>query len=338
MKAARFFLIVTLALFVWSPGWAQQQEPVQTPTDAEGQIRVRVDLVDVVFSVTDRRGRYVTGLGPDDFSIHEDGKPQSIKNFASETNLPLRIGLLIDTSNSVRSRFQFEQEAAIDFLHTVLRPKKDEAFVISFDAEPVLVEDLTDDPSDLAEAIRKLRAGGGTTLYEAVYLAAKMKMTQSSDAEGKHFRKMMIVLSDGNDTGSLVTREEALEMARRYDVTIFTVSTSAMPIKYSDKSMDLQNPCKVMGQQGDKILRRFAEATGGTSFCPFNTIDVGRSFERIANELRSQYTLSYTPTNKEQVRRFRQIQIDTRRKGLEVHHRPGYYSRAEEETGSTGGQ
>ena len=166
----------------------------------------------------------------------------------------------------------------------------------------------------------------------------KMKMTQSSDAEGKHFRKMMIVLSDGNDTGSLVTREEALEMARRYDVTIFTVSTSAMPIQYSDKSMDLQNPCKVMGQQGDKILRRFAEATGGTSFCPFNTIDVGRSFERIANELRSQYTLSYTPTNKEQVRRFRQIQIDTRRKGLEVHHRPGYYSRAEEETGSTGGQ
>jgi VWFA-related protein len=164
-----------------------------------------------------------------------------------------------------------------------------------------------------------------------------MKMTESTDEQGRSFRKMLIVLSDGNDTSSLVTREEALEMARRHDVTVFTVSTSAMPIQYSGKSMELQNPCKVMGQDGDKVLKRYAEATGGTAYCPFNTVDVGRSFERIANELRSQYTITYNPTNKEQVRRFREIRIGTRRKGLEVHHRPGYYARtAEDDEGDSG--
>ena len=341
MKGIKAIAIILLAALVFVPGraQAQNQESKQDPKKKEGQapqpapgdqvIRVGVDLVSVTFSVTNRRGKYVTGLGPDDFAPFEDGVRQAVRDFTTETNLPLRIGLLIDTSSSIRTRFQFEQEAAIDFLHTVLRPKTDRAFVISFDAEPQLVQDLTGDPTDLAEAIRDLRPGGGTTLDEAIYLASKMKMNESQDEQGRTFRKLLIVLSDGNDTGSLVTREEALEMARRHDVTIFTVSTSAMPIKYSEKSMELQNPCKVMGQEGDKVLRRYAKATGGTSYCPFNTIDVARSFERIANELRSQYTITYTPTNKERVQRFREIRIETRRKGLEVHHRPGYYARAE---------
>lgn len=330
--AVFILLLVPLQMPGQEQGQGQEQDPLRDGKPDE-VIRVRVDRVSVVFSVTNRRGRYVTGLGPDDFTVLEDGKNQDIdtRNFSSETNLPLRIGLLIDTSSSIRSRFQFEQEAAIDFLHTVLRPKTDQAFVISFDAEPELVQDLTGDPIDLAEAIRELRPGGGTTLYEAIYLASKMKMAESTDEQGRPFRKLLIVLSDGNDTGSLVTREEALEMAQRHDVTIFTVSTSAMPIQYSGKSMELQNPCKVMGQDGDKVLKRYAKATGGTAYCPFNTIDVGRSFERIANELRSQYTITYNPTNKERVRRFREIRISTRRKGLEVHHRPGYYSRAEED-------
>ncbi|MCH6554674.1 MAG: VWA domain-containing protein [Candidatus Acidiferrales bacterium] len=301
---------------------AQEQQPPPPPQQAP-PIRVEVDLVNIVFSVTNRRGRHTIGLGPDDFTVFENGEKQEIKYFSSETNLPLRIGMLIDTSNSVRPRFQFEQEAAVDFLHTVLRPKTDQAFVIGFDAEPVMIQDLTDDPIDLAEAIRSLRAGGGTSLYDAVYLAAKMKMANGS---GDNFRKMLIVLSDGDDTSSYVSREEALEMARRHDVTIFTVSTSAPPIQYSGKSMELQNPCSVMGGQGDKTLRRFAKATGGISYCPFNTIDVGRSFQRISTELRNQYTIAYTPTNRVRDGSFRRIEIKTRRKKLNVHHRPGYYA------------
>ncbi len=319
---------VTL-LVLWL-GWAllsgaaqepsQQQQP---PVPEAPPIRVEVDLVNVVFSVTDRRNRHVTGLGPDDVAVYEDGVQQEIKFFTSETNMPLRIGLLIDTSNSVRPRFQFEQEAAVDFLHTVLRPKQDEAFVMSFDVTPYVAQDYTEDPLDLADAIRNLRAGGGTSLYDAVFLACKMKLAKGS---GNDYRKMIILLSDGNDVYSMVTREEALEMCQRHEVTIFTVSTSAPPIKYTEKAAHLQNPCDVMGQEGDKVLKHLAESTGGTSYCPFNTIDVGRSFERIANELRSQYTLAYTPTNRVRDGQFRQITIETRRDNLRVHHRPGYYA------------
>lgn len=336
MKLYRFlfssFLLLLLAAGAAPSASTQQESQRPQPQDEAPPIRVEVDLVNVVFSVTDRRNRQKSGLGPDDFRVYEDGVLQEIKYFSNETNLPLRIGLLIDTSNSVRPRFQFEQEAAIDFLHTVLRPKRDLAFVIGFDSTPRLVQDFSDDPLDLADAIRRLRAGNVTAFYDAIYLACKMKLAEGS---GNNYRKMLIVLSDGNDNASIVTRKEALEMARRHEVTIFTVSTSAPTIKYSGESKNLQNPCKVLGYEGDKILEKFAESTGGTSYCPFNTIDVGRSFERIANELRSQYTLTYTPTNEVRDGRFRQITIETRRKRLRVHHRPGYYATAQ--AAATGG-
>lgn len=319
MKVAPVVLLAFL-LGSGAAGYAQDPAP---PEEEAPPIRIEVDLVNVVFSVTDKRSRHVADLGPDDVTVFEDGVQQEIKHFSSETNLPLRIGLLIDTSNSVRPRFQFEQEAAVDFLHTVLRPKTDRAFVMAFDVEPVIVQEFTDDPLDLADAIRSLRAGGGTALYDALYLACKMRLANGS---GNDHRKMIILLSDGNDVYSVVTREEALDICQHHDVTIFTVSTSAPPIKYSGESRHLQNPCDVLGYDGDKVLKRFAEATGGTSYCPFNTIDVGRSFERIANELRNQYTLAYTPSNRVRDGSFRQITIQTRRDGLRVHHRPGYYA------------
>jgi VWFA-related protein len=311
---------------------AQAQIPPPPPEDTAPPIRIEVDLVSVVFSVTDRRNRHITGLGQNDFVVYEDGVRQEIKRFTSESNLPLRIGLLVDMSNSVRPRFQFEQEAAIDFLHTILRPKADRAFLIAFDTTPVLNQDFTDDPQALADAIRGLRAGGGTALYDAIWLAAK-KLGESS---GTDTRKMLIVLSDGDDTASTVTSREALEMALRHEVTIFTVSTSAPPIKYSGKSVDLQNPCEVLGQRGDKMLQEFAEKTGGTPYCPFDTIDVGRSFEKIVNELRSQYTLAYTPSNANRDGRFRYITIEARRGGVRIHHRPGYYATPNQDTSGGG--
>lgn len=325
MKALRLLLALLLvSTSAGAPVRSQEQRP--PAPEQVPPIRVEVDLVNVVFSVTDRRSRVVTGLGPDDFRVYEDGVQQEINRFSSETNLPLRIGLLIDTSNSVRPRFQFEQEAAIDFLHTVLRPRQDQAFVLSFDMAPVLVQDYSDDPQALADAIRNLRAGGGTSLYDAIYLASKMKLGESS---GSELRKMLIVLSDGDDTSSRVSREEALEMARRNEVTIFTVSTGAPPINYNPETARMQNPCQVKGAEGDKVLEYFADSTGGVSYCPFSTIDVGRSFEQIANQLRTQYTLAYTPTNRVRDGAFRRITIESRREQLRIHHRPGYYARLE---------
>jgi VWFA-related protein len=115
-------------------------------------------------------------------------------------------------------------------------------------------------------------------------------------------------------------------MALRHEVIVFTVSTSPPPIKYSGQSQNLQNPCEVLGGKGDKVLQEFAESTGGTPYCPFDTIDVGRSFEQIVNELRNQYVLAYTPSNRDRDGRYRRINIDARRGGLRVHHRPGYYA------------
>lgn len=328
MQSTRAFLLalallvgVSLALPSQAP---QQPTPPPPSPESAPPIRVEVDLVNVVFSVTDRRNHLITGLGQDDFRVYEDGVRQEIRHFSSETNLPLRIGLLIDASTSISPRFQFEQEAAIDFLHTVLKPKRDQAFVISFDVTPTLVEDYTDDPLALADAIRGVRAGGVTAFNDAVYLACKMKMAESS---GNDFRKMLIVLSDGEDNGSVVSREEALEMCRRQEVTIFTVSTSAPPINYSAETQRMANPCKVKGAEGDKVLEYLAESTGGVAYCPFTTIDVGRSFEQIADQLRTQYTLAYVPTNRVRDGRFRQITIESRRDNLRIHHRPGYYAR-----------
>ena len=326
--------VLLSALFLLGVASAQAQippPPPPTPDDQAPPVRIEVDLVNVVFSVTDRRNRHVVGLGPADFEVREDGVPQEIRHFSSESNLPLRIGLVVDMSNSVRPRFQFEQEAAIDFLHTILRPKTDRAFLIAFDSTPSLTRDFTDDPQEMADAVRGLRAGGGTALYDAIWLAAK----KLGEGAGPNTRKMLIVLSDGDDTVSNVTSREAMEMALRHEVIIFTVSTSPPPIKYSGKSVDLQNPCEVLGQRGDKMLQEFAETTGGTPYCPFDTIDVGRSFEKIVNELRSQYTLAYTPSNRTRDGRFRYISIEPRRGGVRVHHRPGYYANPTEDTGGS---
>jgi len=325
MKTARLLLaLVLVSTSAGAPVRSQEQRPPAPETVPP--IRVEVDLVNVVFSVTDRRSRLVTGLGPDDFRVYEDGVQQQISRFTSETDLPLRLGLLIDASNSIRPRFQFEQEAAIDFLHTVLKPGRDQAFVISFDVSPAVVQDYTDDPQDLADSIRNVRAGGVTALYDAIYLACKMKM---ADGTGNDFRRMLIVLSDGEDNNSVVSRDEALEMARHHEVTIFTVSTGAPPISYNAETARMQNPCQVKGAEGDKVLEYFADSTGGLAYCPFTTIDVGRSFEQISNQLRTQYTLAYTPTNRVRDGAFRRITIESRREQLRIHHRPGYYARLE---------
>jgi VWFA-related protein len=272
------------------------------------KIKVPVNLVNVLFTVTDKKHRLVLDLTKDDLRVFEDKKPQTIRFFGRETDLPLRIGILIDTSNSIRERLRFEQEAAIDFLSTTLRPDKDLAFVVGFDVTPQLVQDYTDKTEKLADAIRNLQAGGGTGLYDAIYFAAKGKMLYSPTEP--YLRRVMVIVSDGRDNQSEHSRDEALAMAQHGEVTIFAISTNRTGIS----------------SQGDKVLKYFAEETGGQAFFPFAATDVAEDFRQIARELRSQYFLAYISSNTVRDGSFRSISIDPLHKGYHVRARSGYFA------------
>lgn len=290
---------------------AGNTEP-STPTssDITATIHRTVNEVNVVFTVTDKHGHYVRNLRQADFKILDDGKPVSdISSFHSETNLPLRVGLLVDASNSVRERFKFEQESAISFLNQTIRPHYDQAFIEGFDVTPDVTQDFTDDTESLSHGVRMLRAGGGTAMYDALYFACRDKLAKLQ-ASGPT-RKAIILLSDGDDNQSHVTREEAIDMAQRAEVIVYTISTN------------------IMGgnQRGDKVLERIADATGGRAFFPFQLTDVADAFAQIQAELRSQYALAYKPADFKADGRYRTIEIEANdRKHLRVRSRRGYYA------------
>jgi len=181
-----------------------KQDKKETGPDS---LVVHVDLVNVLFTVIDRKGKLVTDLEKQNLKILEDNKPQTITNFTRETDLPLIIAILIDTSTSIRDRFKFEQEAAIDFLYRTLRPGKDKALLITFDSAIELVQDYTDNAEVLAKAIRQVRPGGGTRMFDGIYLACQEKLKAETG------RKIMILISDGDDNLSLETMTGTLEMA-----------------------------------------------------------------------------------------------------------------------------
>jgi VWFA-related protein len=283
----------------------------QAPTNPN-KIKVRVDLVNVLMTVTNKKHHLVTDLTKDDFQVFEDSKPQTIRYFSRETNLPVRIGVLIDTSNSVRDRLRFEQEAAVDFLNTTLRPGKDMAFVEAFDVEVQMVQDYTDDMEKLSKAIGSLLAGGVTSLYDAIYFSCKEKMLFFPPPE-PYLRRIMIIISDGEDNQSERTREEALAMAQRAEVTIYTISTNRSGLP----------------GRGDKVLRRLAEETGGRAFLPFEASDLAANFHEISRELRSQYSLAYISTNRAHDGAFRTITIEPPEKRLRVRAKAGYFAPSE---------
>lgn len=273
------------------------------------RIKVPVNLVNVLFTVTDKKRRLVLNLTQDDIRVFEDNRPQKISYFGRETDLPLRIGILVDTSNSIRERLHFEQEAAIDFLNATLRPDKDQAFVVGFDVEPQLVQDYTDDTNLLADAIRNLQAGGGTGLYDAIYYACKQKMVYFPPPQ-PYLRRVMIVVSDGEDNQSEHTREEALAMAERGEVTLFTVSTNRTGIS----------------TRGDRVLQRLADQTGGHAFFPISAGDMAEDFQQISKELRSQYSLAYLSTNPAHDGTFRTISVEAREKDYHIRAKAGYFA------------
>jgi len=272
-------------------------------------IRAEVTRVNMLFTVTDKKGRFVTDLGKDEFKVFENKKPQKILEFASESDLPLRLAILIDTSNSSRDRFKFQQEAATNFIDSGMR-EQDKAIVVSFDTAAELVADLTNDTGKLEKAVRGLRPGGGTSLYDAIYFACMEKLMQ--DQPLYKFRRAMVILSDGEDNESRYSREQALEMAQRADSVIYTISTNISHIE----------------TDGDKVMRYFAQQTGGVAFFPFQAKDLNQSFENIANELRHQYNLFYRPEPLKTDGQYHPVEIKVRgRNDLIVRARKGYYAR-----------
>jgi len=301
--------LVCLPLLVLSQNTPTQV--VDTKSDESEKAKslvINVDLVNVLFTVTDRRGKLVTDLSKNELKLLEDNRVQSITNFSRETDLPLTIALLIDTSTSIRDRFKFEQEAAIDFLYRTIRPKKDKGLLITFDSAIELVQDYTDNPEALAKAIRQVRPGGGTKMLDSIYLACQEKLKSEAG------RKLIILISDGDDNLSLETVTSTLEMAQRSDVAIFTISTN------SSGFFGLTAP------KADKLLKRLADETGGRAFFPFKAEDLSQSFQDIAAELRSQYSLAYRSSNVNRDGTFRAIRIEPERKNLKVKSRKGYYA------------
>jgi Ca-activated chloride channel homolog len=277
-------------------------------------IRKTVNEVNVVFTVTDKHGHYVKDLKKDDFKVIDDNRPAvEIRSFHNETDLPLQVGLLVDASNSVRDRFKFEQESAIEFLNQTVRRKYDQAFIVGFDVTPEVTQDFTDNTEALSRGVRALRPGGGTAMYDALYFACRDKLLKAQETQSGPVRRAIILLSDGDDNQSHVTREESIEMAQRAEVIIYTISTNVTGSR----------------QRGDKVLERIAEATGGRAFFPFQINDVANAFAEIQDELRSQYALSYKPADFAIDGRFRSIEILAQNhKNLRVRSRHGYYAPA----------
>ncbi len=278
-------------------------------TDPQSRIILDVTRVNMLFTVTDRKGRFVTDLTKDDFQIFESKKPQTIAEFTAESDLPLRLGILIDTSNSIRDRFKFEQEAAVSFIRGVVHRNHDKALVVSFDTSTELVADLIDDGDALEAAIRKLRPGGGTAMYDAIYFACRDKL--SKDQPRHKFRRAIVLVSDGDDNQSQVTRDQALEMAQKADVVIYAISTNVMHLE----------------TEGDKVLKYLTAETGGQAFFPFKVEDLDQSFENIANELRHQYNVFYRPEPLRADGLYHTVDLKVKgRKDLVVRCRKGYYA------------
>ena len=297
-----------------SPATAAAASSTPTPSAQQGAqektpptVRVRSDEVNVVFTVVDKDGRFVRDLKQDQFNILDNHvPPQKILDFRAQTDLPLYVGLLIDSSNSIRDRFQFEKDAASEFLYEIIRPKSDAAFVLAFDEQWDLTQDFTGNLDKLRDGVMHIQAGGGTALWDAVYYACREKLLKEPARNA--VRRAIILVSDGEDNYSRVRREEAIDMAQRAEVVIFTISTSLMGNR----------------TKGDDNLKLLAESTGGQAFFPIQMDEVSMAFRSIQDALRSQYSVSYRAENFVANGQFRPIQITTDKR-FKVRAKKGYY-------------
>ena len=279
-------------------------------------VKVGVELVNVQFSVTDRRGQFVTGLEKKDFLIEEDGRKQDIQ-FFSRDELPLTIGLLVDTSPSVRPTFEQERAAAVRFISRVLRPH-DLALVMEFEKSVTLTQDFTDDTRLLTRALDDMRVGpirnGGTSMYDAVYLASREKLKEEAG------RKAIILVSDGDDTTSKVDQEGAFVAAHASDVVVYSIAIGG-----GVRPFRIRGPL-ARGTGDNGALRRISEETGGSFFKIDNPKEFDGAFDKINEELRNQYSLAYVPLNQARDGKYRRIHIISRDPAYRIQARKGYYA------------
>jgi VWFA-related protein len=345
MRTKTLALLFAIVLCGVAPFFAQQPQNPASAAQAPGAkpaeqdqiqksqttIPITVNLVDVLFTVLDRRNKLVPGLEKQDFKVLDDNIPQDIRYFSKQSDLPLRIGMLLDTSNSIRDRLKFEQDAANNFLFSVLRRNRDEAFVMTFDDEPQLLQGFTGDTGLLRDHILRTRAGGGTAVYDAIFEACASQLSHPPRPPGDQpdvVRRVMILISDGEDNLSTHTRADAIEMAQRTSVVIYTISTSTQWVTLDDPSKEKSGNRKYHLTEGDKILQDLAEETGGRSFYPYHVDDLDQSFQDIGEELRNQYSIAYNPTNHALDGRYHKIKIEVpEHKGYQVRARRGYYAR-----------
>jgi len=321
----RIFLLLALGALLCAQTPQKQQPADEIPT-----LKVDVDVVSVLASVRDKRGGLVPNLEKKDFTVFEDGKQQEIKYFTRETDLPLTIGLLVDVSASQRNLVDIERSAASQFFSQVLR-KKDEAFLIMFGEEAELLQDYTSSPRLLTDGLNQLRvssgvgglgpgpvptSGGprGTVLYDAVYLAANDKL------KGEVGRKVVVVITDGVDEGSRLTIKQAVEAAQKSDAVIYSID-------YSDPSAYGFGPFGHMSVGGGEgALRQMSDETGGHVYRVDRKHTLDQVFKELQDEMRSQYSIGYTPTNDTKDGSYRKLDIRLSSKDMKVQARKGYYA------------
>ncbi len=290
------------------PGGAGQ--PVPQGQDDQYTITRQVNEVDLVFTVTDKHGHFIKDLRQSDFALLDDQKaPERVYSFTQQTNLPLRVGIVIDTSTSIRTRFQFEQQAATEFLLQTLHPASDKAFVMGFDVTPDYKQDWTSNLDNLTTGISALRPGGGTALFDAVYSACRDKLLDAARGQ-EPVRKAMILVSDGDDNQSHAYLDDAIKECQRAETIIYAISTNVSPSR----------------DRGDDTLQKMAEATGGRAFFPRSLDDMPNSFQAIQDELRSQYALVYKPADFKTDGAFRTIYLFCLDRRYVVRARKGYFA------------
>jgi VWFA-related protein len=334
----RVFGLVLAAAFSWAAASAQQTAtppvapPAQTPAPQPAQarapqptgaqstesqadvnaptiVRLGVNEVNLIFTVSDKRGHYIANLQQSDFALLDDQKaPAKVNSFHQQINLPLRVGIVIDASTSIRSRFQFEQQSASEFLLQILKARSDRAFVMGFDVTPTVTQDWTNNIDALETGVNRLRPGGGTALFDAVYTACRDKLLTERGPEP--VRKAIVLLSDGDDNQSRVHPDEVIKECERAETIIYAISTNWTPSR----------------GQGDKVLTQMAEATGGQVFFPPSVEEMSNSFHEIEEELRSQYALTYTPADFKYDGAFRTIYLYCNDRRYQARAKKGYFA------------
>jgi VWFA-related protein len=303
---------VLFALLLMTAGWlanlAYAQTPASPPVPSK-ELVIDVDLVNVFFSVLDKKGRAIADLEQKEVSILEDDATQKITNFTREAGGPIALAVLIDTSNSIRAQFKVEQEAAIDFFHTTVRRRQDKAMLMSFDSTVDVLQPFTDDADLLTKAVRRLKTGGGTSMFDAVHKACQEHLKKETGV-----RRVLVLISDGDDNMSFEVLNSTIEAAQRADVAIYAISTNTSGF------FGMSAP------KNDKVLKRLAEETGGRAFFPGKIDEMAVNFQDISIELRAQYSLAYRSANRQRDGSFRSIKINTNRKDAKVFHRKGYYA------------